>query len=64
MFETFSFLPPLSKQQIAKQVDYIVANGWTPCLEFASEDQAYVADKANIRFGNASSVRRWPGRER
>jgi ribulose-bisphosphate carboxylase small chain len=27
MFETFSFLPPLSDEQIAAQVDYIVANG-------------------------------------
>ena len=27
MFETFSYLPPLSDEAIAKQVDYIVANG-------------------------------------
>ncbi len=27
MFETFSYLPPLSDEQIAAQVDYIVANG-------------------------------------
>lgn len=26
-FETFSFLPPLSDEEIAKQVDYIVNNG-------------------------------------
>ena len=26
------------------QVDYITRNGWTPCLEFAEADQAYVAD--------------------
>jgi hypothetical protein len=31
-FETFSYLPPLTNDQIAKQVDYIVNNGWTPCL--------------------------------
>nr|1UZH_C Chain C, RIBULOSE BISPHOSPHATE CARBOXYLASE SMALL CHAIN 2, RIBULOSE BISPHOSPHATE CARBOXYLASE SMALL CHAIN [Chlamydomonas reinhardtii]1UZH_F Chain F, RIBULOSE BISPHOSPHATE CARBOXYLASE SMALL CHAIN 2, RIBULOSE BISPHOSPHATE CARBOXYLASE SMALL CHAIN [Chlamydomonas reinhardtii]1UZH_I Chain I, RIBULOSE BISPHOSPHATE CARBOXYLASE SMALL CHAIN 2, RIBULOSE BISPHOSPHATE CARBOXYLASE SMALL CHAIN [Chlamydomonas reinhardtii]1UZH_J Chain J, RIBULOSE BISPHOSPHATE CARBOXYLASE SMALL CHAIN 2, RIBULOSE BISPHOSPHATE CAR len=35
MFETFSYLPPLTDEQIAAQVDYIVANGWIPCLEFA-----------------------------
>lgn len=29
MFETFSFLPPLSDSEIAKQVDYIVNNGWS-----------------------------------
>lgn len=27
MFETFSYLPPLTDEQIAAQVDYIVANG-------------------------------------
>lgn len=26
------------------QVDYITRNGWTPCLEFAEADQAYVSD--------------------
>lgn len=55
MFETFSFLPPLSHGEIARQVDYIIANGWTSCLEFADSDCAYVQDKANIRFGNAAS---------
>lgn len=36
-FETFSYLPPLTNDQIAKQVDYIVNNGWTPCLEFSND---------------------------
>ena len=59
MFETFSFLPPLSDREIASQVDYIIANGWTPCLEFADTDCAYVQDKSQARFGNsASAVRR------
>ncbi|GBF99887.1 metal-nicotianamine transporter-like, partial [Raphidocelis subcapitata] len=31
-FETFSYLPPLTDDQISRQVDYIVNNGWTPCL--------------------------------
>jgi hypothetical protein len=56
MFETFSFLPPLSDREIARQVDYIVANGWTPCLEFADIDHAYVQDKSQIRFGNSASA--------
>jgi ribulose bisphosphate carboxylase small subunit len=60
-FETFSFLPPLSDGEIARQIDYIIANGWTPCLEFADADNAYIADKAQMRFGNsASCVRRPP----
>ena len=32
MFETFSYLPPLSDREISKQVDYIVNNGWSECL--------------------------------
>lgn len=27
-FETFSYLPPLTADQIAKQVDYIVSTRW------------------------------------
>ena len=41
-FETFSFLPPLDDDAIAKQVEYIIRNGWTPCLEFAEAADAYV----------------------
>lgn len=55
-FETLSFLPPLSDTEIAKQVDYIVNNGWTPCLEFANPDKAYVNSENCIRFGAVSSV--------
>lgn len=29
MFETFSFLPPLTDGEISRQVDYIVRNGWS-----------------------------------
>jgi ribulose-bisphosphate carboxylase small chain len=53
-FETFSYLPPLSDDQIARQVDYIVNNGWTPCLEFSEPEIAYTANTNTIRFGNAS----------
>jgi len=53
-FETFSYLPPLTDDQIAKQVDYIVGNRWTPCLEFAEARQAYVDDVSNVRFGGNS----------
>ena len=42
MFETLSFLPPLSADDIAKQVDYIIKNNWTPCLEFSEPEFAYV----------------------
>jgi ribulose-bisphosphate carboxylase small chain len=55
MFETFSFLPPLSDGEIARQVEYVTANGWTPCLEFAGPDEAYVSSASSVRFGAVSS---------
>jgi len=32
-------------------VDYIVRNGWTPCLEFADASQAYTANDNTVRMG-------------
>lgn len=33
-FETLSYLPPLTDESIAKEIDYMLKKGWTPCLEF------------------------------
>jgi ribulose-bisphosphate carboxylase small chain len=33
-YETLSYLPPLSDQQIAKQVQYILDQGYFPAIEF------------------------------
>jgi len=41
-FETFSYLPPLTDDQISKQVDFIVNSGFVPCLEFSAAEFAYV----------------------
>jgi hypothetical protein len=56
MFETFSYLPPLSDDQIARQVDYIVNNGWTPCLEFSEAELAYISSASTGRMGAVTSV--------
>lgn len=32
-FETFSYLPPLSDEDVRKQVEYIVKQGWNPAVE-------------------------------
>jgi len=50
-FETFSYLPPLTDDEIAKQVDYIVNNGFIPTLEFAEAEQAYTKDVFTVRMG-------------
>merc|ERR1719517_353898 len=39
-YECLSYLPPLSDEDIAKQVVYLVNNGWSPCIEFASQEEA------------------------
>ncbi|OIW07398.1 hypothetical protein TanjilG_10233 [Lupinus angustifolius] len=36
-FETLSYLPPLTQESLAKEVDYLLKNGWVPCLEFELE---------------------------
>ncbi|XP_061348713.1 ribulose bisphosphate carboxylase small subunit, chloroplastic-like isoform X4 [Gastrolobium bilobum] len=33
-FETLSYLPPLSPESLAKEVEYLLRKGWIPCLEF------------------------------
>merc|ERR1712003_286029 len=35
-YECLSYLPPLSDDEISRQIDYLVGNGWAPCIEFAS----------------------------
>lgn len=34
-YETFSYLPPLSDQQIARQLQYALSNGYSPAIEFS-----------------------------
>ncbi|KAK7271789.1 hypothetical protein RJT34_27978 [Clitoria ternatea] len=36
-FETLSYLPDLTDQQLGKEVDYLLRKGWIPCLEFELE---------------------------
>ncbi|XP_043724885.1 ribulose bisphosphate carboxylase small subunit, chloroplastic-like isoform X2 [Telopea speciosissima] len=45
-FETLSYLPPLSSESLAKEVDYLLRMGWVPCLEFELE-QRFVYQKNN-----------------
>jgi len=55
MFETFSYLPALTNDQIAMQVEYIIDNGWIPALEFTDgADKAYVTNDSVVRFGPVS----------
>jgi ribulose-bisphosphate carboxylase small chain len=33
-FETLSYLPPLTVDDVIKQIDYMLSKGWFPCIEF------------------------------
>ncbi len=35
--ETFSFLPPLTPNEIAKQVQYILNQGWSAGIEYSTD---------------------------
>ncbi|XP_021910435.1 ribulose bisphosphate carboxylase small chain 1, chloroplastic-like [Carica papaya] len=36
-FETLSYLPSLTDESLAKEVEYLLRSGWIPCLEFELE---------------------------
>ncbi|XP_042513569.1 ribulose bisphosphate carboxylase small subunit, chloroplastic-like [Macadamia integrifolia] len=36
-FETLSYLQPLTTEQLAKEIDYLLRKKWVPCLEFELE---------------------------
>ncbi len=39
-YETFSYLPPLSKEATRAQIQYIVDNGWNPVIEHTEPENA------------------------
>ncbi|WP_353804774.1 ribulose-1,5-bisphosphate carboxylase small subunit, partial [Acinetobacter baumannii] len=40
-FETLSYLPPLTTEQLIKQIEYLLRSKWIPCLEFSKEGFVY-----------------------
>ncbi|KAK6793484.1 hypothetical protein RDI58_006937 [Solanum bulbocastanum] len=36
-YETLSYLPDLSEEQLLKEIQYLLNKGWVPCLEFETE---------------------------
>ncbi len=39
--ETFGFLPKFSQEEIYAQINYIIANGWTPAIEHTHPRDAF-----------------------
>jgi ribulose-bisphosphate carboxylase small chain len=40
-FETFSYLPAMSEENIKKQVAYLVNKGWNPAIEHTEPENAF-----------------------
>merc|ERR1712190_195119 len=51
-YETLSYLPELSDQDIAKQIEYMIKNKWTPCLEIAEDGDVYL----NTEWGQDTTI--------
>jgi ribulose-bisphosphate carboxylase small chain len=41
-YETFSYLPPLTDAQIARQIQYTIDQGYHPCVEFNENSDAEI----------------------
>ncbi|KAK1290291.1 hypothetical protein QJS10_CPB18g00199 [Acorus calamus] len=55
-FEALSYLPPLTDESIAKEVDYMLSKGWIPCLEFDEVGHVY---RTNSRTPGYYDGRYW-----
>ncbi|XP_050219510.1 ribulose bisphosphate carboxylase small subunit, chloroplastic 3-like [Mercurialis annua] len=55
-FETLSYLPPLSDESIAKEVEYMILKGWIPCLEFDEKGDVH---RENSRMPGYYDGRYW-----
>ncbi|CAI0458290.1 unnamed protein product [Linum tenue] len=56
-FETLSYLPPLSQDSVAKEIDYMIKKGWIPCLEF--DEQVGYVYRENSRMPGYYDGRYW-----
>lgn len=58
-YETLSYLPPLSDQQIVKQIEYMLTQGFIPAIEFneSSEPTVCYWTMWKLPLFNATSAR-------
>ncbi|XP_002982855.2 ribulose bisphosphate carboxylase small chain clone 512 [Selaginella moellendorffii] len=55
-FETLSYLPPLSPDNVAREIDYMLSKNWIPCLEF---DHVGAISRENSREPGYYDGRYW-----
>lgn len=39
--ETFSYLPPLTPEQVRQQIAYLIESGWTPAIEHTEPEKFF-----------------------
>ncbi|TVP90742.1 MAG: ribulose bisphosphate carboxylase small subunit [Thioalkalivibrio sp.] len=39
-YETFSYLPPMTAEQIRQQINYCISQGWNPAVEHTEKEQS------------------------
>lgn len=44
MYETLSYLPPLSNEEVKAQLAYFLRKNLTPCIEFEDEDKSFAVE--------------------
>ncbi|MCG5501934.1 ribulose bisphosphate carboxylase small subunit [Ectothiorhodospira lacustris] len=40
-YETFSYLPQMTADQVRKQVEYMISKGWNPAIEHSEPENAF-----------------------
>ncbi|XP_062218220.1 ribulose bisphosphate carboxylase small subunit, chloroplastic-like [Phragmites australis] len=55
-YEALSYLPPLTEESIAKEIEFIMSKGWVPCLEF---DEAGRIHRSNSQMPGYYDGRYW-----
>ena len=59
-FETFSYLPQMSDEELRKQVEYIVRRGWNPAIEHSEPENAMKLRVQRRPQGEICSRKNWP----
>ncbi|KAG6386027.1 hypothetical protein SASPL_154912 [Salvia splendens] len=58
-YETLSYLPPLTREQLLKQVDFLIRSGLIPCLEFELDPKNGFPHRENNRSPGYYDGRYW-----
>jgi len=58
-YETLSYLPQISNDEIMKQITYMIRNNWTPALEFSDDGDVYLNTRMGPGYYDNSFKVRW-----